>query len=170
MSFTIEYLMRPGATRRLLLRRVIPDAATISLALNCLMFPLRAADDNEDGGRKCSNATLRGDHGLASSGIRGAGPGVMETFVATAMRTYDGKGGFTSIGNSHGQATGVSRNVPVTGTYEVNANCTGIATVNIPGQPEPLVSSFVIVDRGREVKEVTLTPPSAIGTAILRRK
>jgi hypothetical protein len=155
MNFTIAYPF---------LRRVIPIAALL-----CLMLPLRAADD-EEGGRKCSNATLKGDYGLLASGIRGVGPGVTEMFVLTGLRTYDGNGGFTTISNAHGLTSGVSRDVKATGTYQVNADCTGTATIVITGVPEPLVSSFVIVDRAREVKEVTLTPASSIGTAILRRK
>lgn len=169
MSFTIDYPMRPGATRRFLLRRVIPLAATVSLALNCLMLPLRAADDNEGVG-KCSNSTLKGDYGLLASGIRGVGPGVTEMYVLSGLRTYDGNGGFTTISNAHGQTTGVARDIKATGTYQVNADCTGTATIVVTGIPEPLVSSFVIVDRRREVKEVTLTPASSIATAILRRK
>lgn len=69
-------------------------------------------------------------------------PGGTEKHVTVAMRTYDGKGGFKSIGNSHGQVTGVTRNIQITGVYDVNADCTGIATVNIPGQREPLVSLY----------------------------
>ncbi len=141
-------------------------AAVAGIALAGLFSPLQA---DEDENAKCNNATLRGDYGLHSSGARGAGPAVTETFVVTAVRSFDGKGGFTTIANAHGQVTGVARNLRSVGTYEVDANCTGIVTINIPGVPEPLVSSFVIVNGGKEIKEVTLSPASTIATAILKR-
>ena len=42
---------------------------------------------NQDGPRDCTNRTLRGDDGILVSGIRGAGPGVRDSFVGTALRT-----------------------------------------------------------------------------------
>jgi hypothetical protein len=50
--------------------------------------------------------TLR-DYGLVGSGMRGLGPGASETFATISMVTYDGQGGFSAVGASHGQVTGV---------------------------------------------------------------
>jgi hypothetical protein len=164
-----------SATRRFWLRRAIRVATTMGLALTCLMLPLKAAEDDE-GGRKCSNATLKGDYGLLASGIRGIPPGVpgvppgsTEMFVLTGLRTYDGNGAFTTVSNDHGQISGVSRDT-ATGIYQVNADCTGTATVviTIPGIPPlKLVSTFVIVLSGKEIKEASM---SALATAALTRK
>ena len=120
-------------------------------------------------GRTCGLHTLRGDYGLVGTGVRGLGPGVSESFATVSMVTYDGEGGFTAVGVSHGQTTGVRAGLPVTGTYSVNADCTGGQTTNIPGVPT-LEDSFVIVDSGREVMTVVTAPLTTIATANLRKK
>jgi hypothetical protein len=56
------------------------------------------------------------------------------------------------------------------GIYQVNADCTGTATmvVTIPGNPPlKLVSTFVIVHSAKEIKEASM---SALATAVLTRK
>jgi hypothetical protein len=140
----------------------IVAAVTVSVPLG-----ITAQVDAEQG--NCGTHTLRGDYGLVGTGVRGLGPGVSETFATISMVTYDGQGGFTAIGVSHGQTTGVRAGLPVTGTYHVNADCTGGQTTNIPGVP-PLEDSFVIVDNGREVRTVVVAPLTTIATAHLQKK
>ena len=77
-------------------------------------------------------------------------------------------GTFTAEGVSHGQTSGV-RGGPVDGTYFVNADCTGGQTTFIPGVP-PLEDRFVIVDDGREVRTVVISPLTTIASANLRKK
>lgn len=125
---------------------------------------------SERRGRACSNATLRGNYGFLVSGIRGAGPGITESFVGTGLRTYDGHGNFTRIDSAHGQLTGAARDREAFGTYEVNANCTGTAMMIVPGVPFPIETSFVIVDRGREVNEAVMSPQPNLVTVIAHRK
>jgi hypothetical protein len=44
---------------------------------------------------------------------------------------------------------------PGTGTYTVNPDCTGKATISIPSSPfPPFVVYFVVVDHGREIRQV----------------
>jgi hypothetical protein len=143
-------------------------AAGVTVAL-ALSIPASMNADEDGRRRECSNATLQGDYGILVSGIRGAGPGRTESFVGTAIHTYDGNGGFTGIDNSHGQLTGAVRDRQVTGTYEVNADCTGTATLIIPGVPFPIETTFVIVDRGREVEEVVMSPQPNLVTAVQHR-
>jgi hypothetical protein len=40
------------------------------------------------------------------------------------------------------------------GTYSVNANCTGSAMVNTPNSPVPLKLAFVVVKEWKEVRTV----------------
>jgi hypothetical protein len=129
----------------------------------------RVSAQVDGGGPVCDARTLRGDYGLTGTGVRGLGPGASEAFATISMVTYDGQGGFTAVGVSHGQTTGVRAGVAVTGTYHVNADCTGGQVTNIPGVP-PLEDSFVIVDNGREVRTVVVAPLTTLGTANLRRK
>jgi hypothetical protein len=100
--------------RAWLSRRAIPIAlaAGVAVALEITMPHRVAAQDGQGQGRVCSNATLRGDYGRLSSGIRPApaNPAVTESFVATALRTYDGNGG------SPRSAARMDRSLPPFGT------------------------------------------------------
>jgi hypothetical protein len=157
--------------RKPLLRRAIQAAvATGLVAMLAVSVPLGVTAQDDGPGPACSNATLRGDYGFLVSGIRGAGPGLTESFVGTGLRTYDGDGNFTHIDSTHGQLTGVARDREASGTYEVGANCTGTATMIVPGVPFPIEASFVIVDRGRQVNEAVMSPQPNLVTAIAHRK
>lgn len=120
----------------------------------CLLCPLLAMAE-DDRGRSCDAATLKDAYGLLVTGTRTIGAGVSETFITVSMVTFDGKGAFTANGVSRGSTTGVRRG-PATGVYAVNPDCTGTWTTNIPGVP-PLVADFVIVDKGREVRAVSVS-------------
>ena len=145
---------------------VVTMVAAIALALSA---PGLVSAQVDGTGRVCSTRSLQGDYGLVGTGVRGLGPGVSETFSTVSMVTYDGEGGFTAVGVSHGQITGVRAGLPVSGTYHVNPDCTGGQTTNIPGVP-PLEDSFVIVDNGHEVRTVVTAPATTIATANLRKK
>jgi hypothetical protein len=139
----------------------------VTLALAGLR-PVAANDDSS--GRACSNRTLHGDYGILITGVAPAGPsGQTELTVGTALRTYDGRGNFSQIDNVHGQISGALFDRPGSGTYEVRADCSGTATLFLTGVPFPIVSRFVIVDGGEEVKEAVMSPPPAVVTAVQRR-
>jgi hypothetical protein len=151
------------------IRRAILVATVAILAVALASSAPSAVTAQDDArGRACSARTLQGDYGLVGTGTRGLGPGIAEQFVTISMVTYDGQGTFTADGVSHGQTTGV-RGGPVTGTYFVNADCTGGQTTYIPGVP-PLEDRFVVVDNGREVRTVVVEPVTTIATATLHRK
>ena len=169
---------QPAQTRKRWPRRAIhlALAATVAVTLAAGASHGVTAQDaqlTEEKGhrRECSNATLRGDYGRLSSGIRPAptNPALTESFVGTGLRTYDGQGGFTEVSSSHGQISPPNRDTPGTGTYEVNANCTGTSMVFIPGAPFPIETSFVIVDHGDEVKHAVMSPQPQIVTSVERR-
>jgi hypothetical protein len=128
----------------------------------------RTLSANEEGRRGCSNRTLRGDYGVMVSGVRALGPDVTESFIGVAIRTYDGRGNFEQVDNSHGTVTGATTNVPATGTYIVNADCSGTSTLAIPGAP-PIDTAFVIVDQGNLVNDIVMAPQANLVTAVLRR-
>ena len=154
---------------RQFLRRVVPVAGVLGLLATALSVPWTVAAQDDGRKRGCSEHTLRGDYGLSGTGFRGLGPGTSEAFTTISLVTYDGQGGFSANGVSHGQATGVREGLPVTGTYYVNADCTGGQTTIIPGVP-PLEDRFVIVDNGREVRTVVVAPLTTIATANLRKR
>jgi hypothetical protein len=111
-----------------------------------LLCPLLAVADEDN--RGCSLSSLKGDYGLIVTGTRTVGP-ITENFVTISLVTFDGRGGFTAQGVSHGTTTGV-RKGPASGTYTVNSDCSGAWTTNIQGLP-PLPAEIVIVDRHREI-------------------
>ena len=152
-----------------LVRFGIPAALAITaVAALGLTTPHSVAAQNGNGGN-CGVHMLHGSYGLVGSGIRGLGPGVTESFATLSMVTYDGKGNFTAEGVSHGQTSGV-RSGPATGTYYVDDDCTGGQTTFITGVPVPLEDRFVVVDSGREVRTVVVSPVTTLATANLRRK
>jgi hypothetical protein len=149
------------------LRLAIPFGIAAA-AMVALSVPRTVIADDE-GGRGCSNHTLRGDYGFAVSGVRGVGPGATEAFVGTGLRAYDGFGAFTQVDNTHGQVTQANTNQPASGTYQVNADCTGTSQIFFPGAPFPIETAFVIVDGGAEVKDAVMRPQPNLVTAILTR-
>jgi hypothetical protein len=161
------------AIRTGLRQRAFPIALAASVALAlALSIPNRVtAQDDQGQGRVCSNATLRGDYGRLSSGVRPApiNPAVTESFVGVAVRTYDGSGGFTEISSSHGQISPPNRDTPGHGTYEVRPDCTGTSTIFITGAPFPIETSFVIVDRGEVVNHVVMSPQSQVVSVVEHR-
>ena len=151
------------------LRRAVPVAIAAGLAVIVGLSLTGTATAADDGAWGCTNSTLRGDYGILVLGIRGLGPGVRESFVGTALRTYDGNGQFTQIDNGHGEITGFKQDVPAYGTNEVHANCSGTSLIYFPGAPSPVETAFVIVAHGDEVKDAVMAPASNLVTASLWR-
>jgi hypothetical protein len=158
------------STRASFLRRAIPVAIAAGLAVVVgLGLSSTVTATNDERPRACSNRTLRGDYGILVSGIRGLGPALAESFVGTALRTYDGNGRFTQIDNGHGEITGFQQDVPAYGTYEVHANCSGTSSIFFPGAPVSVDTAFVIVAQGDEVKDAVMAPANTFVTASLWR-
>lgn len=88
----------------------------------------------------CSVATLNGDYGSVLKGeVFGQGP-----IVGVGVTTFDGKGHFTS--ESTLNLNGNVSQGPLTGTYTVNRDCSGIVDAVGAG-----LHSFVIIDGGKQV-------------------
>ena len=159
--------LSPGA--RSMRRAGVIAVATGLAIIIALSVSGTATAANDDGHGECTNGTLRGDYGILISGVRGLGPGVTESFVGTALRTYDGAGQFTQTDNGHGAITGVQQDMPASGTYEVHANCSGTSLIYFPGAPFPVETAFVIVAHGDEVKDAVMAPARNLVTASLSR-
>jgi hypothetical protein len=89
------------------------------------MMDEQAAAKDKDTGAKCSEATLDGRYLCAESGvqIRGNNQG---PFTATGYQVHDGKHKVNGVysANFNGKIT---HNEPYSGTYTVEADCTGTA-------------------------------------------
>jgi hypothetical protein len=167
--------MHAGRTTRLRIGVSAAVAAGIVAATVMTLTPRVAAHDN-DRGSACGERTLRDGYGGLASGVRlvtfGPNAGKTEMITSTSLRTYDGAGGFTESGaDLHGQLTGVTPDTGgIYGTYEVNSDCTGKSTRYVPGVPFPIVSNFVIVDSGREVKEAVMEPAPNVIAIVWNRQ
>jgi hypothetical protein len=103
----------------------------------------------------CSNHTLRGDYGFVVSGTILGGPAPV-LLRGVAMTHFDGEGGLTQVdfATMDGVA-GWPNWRPATGTYEVNADCTGRALI-VPAFGPPLDLRLVVFDQGRQVATIVL--------------
>ena len=166
---------RPVPTKRSWRRRAISIAIAAGLAVTLAVTVPSGVTAQDEGhgkghGRACSNTTLRGVYGRLGSGVNAVAPGQTEAFVATGLRKYDGQGGFTETSSFHGAISGARRDIPASGTYEVDSDCTGTAMLFLPGVPFPIETSFVIVDQGEEVKHAVMSPQPQVATAVERRR
>ena len=121
----------------------------------------------------CNNHLLNDDYGVQISGTRPAMPGPLaptEQVVGVAMGHFDGRGGYTQVGSTHGSSSGVTNGTPATGSYAVNADCTGVVTFQNAGQPFAIQVAIVVVGQGDEVKGATTDPPGIMVTAVWRKK
>jgi hypothetical protein len=109
----------------------------VLLSFSKHVSPTVQAHERSEG---CSVATLNGAYGLVLKGeVLQVGP-----IVAVGVSTFDGKGNFVAD-----QTININGNVseaPLTGTYTVNRNCTGIADAVGAGP-----HSFVILEGGQEM-------------------
>jgi hypothetical protein len=162
---------RTDCWRRRLLGGVLAMAVGTSIVVaSAMAFSSQVAAQDEEIGRICAESTLRGDYGLLASGVRTFG-GVRENFVATALWTFHGDGTLTQRTGAalHGEVTGFGFSVnELTGTYQVNENCTGSMSLFVPDLPFPVLYSFVIVNNARQVNAAIMRPGT--GTAELVRK
>jgi len=125
-------------------------------------------DDERGRWQPCSEATVRGDYGIQIQGTRPAPGGLTESVIGVLHRTYDGQGNFTQVSNLKGSITGTNPDSQSVGTYEVNADCTGI----IRAQPLPgilIEERLVIVDNGREIRAAVMTPTAVVITSVHQR-
>jgi hypothetical protein len=92
----------------------------------------------------CSNATLSGNYGLFLAGSDSSG----NVLVSSGQITVNGKGGFSGTWNQAISGKFVD-GIPLTGTYKVNANCTGLATLT-PHGASAMHLSIVLASAGAQ--------------------
>jgi hypothetical protein len=110
-----------------------------------------ARADNEDT-KACSNKTHHGDYGFALEGeILGLGFQVR----GVVMQHYEGEGSFTQVDHVviNGEPPAEEWR-PGSGTYTVNPDCTGTATINIPGPENPPILLNFVISHGTEIHQV----------------
>ncbi len=137
-----------GAVPTLVVAGLLGSAAPVSpLPADVQGFPSRAS--------RCSNRTLFGDYGSSSEGKLLPAPGVALEFRGLTMTHFDGRGNVSWVEHTVIDGAPVQPGwVAATGTYTVNANCTGTMVIDTPNSPVPLNLALVIVKGGSEVRTV----------------
>jgi hypothetical protein len=96
--------------------------------------------------RPCSNRTIRGDFGIKFNGASDAGGAI----ASVTRISFDGSGNFTGADVSSFGGHIIRRTL--TGTYQVNSDCTGTLEFlsNVSTPPHTAPGDFVIVRGGDE--------------------
>ncbi len=147
--------------KRCTITRILTTAALTALVLGTA--PVASAQ------LACSGATLRGTFAYTSTGFITAPASLAGPVAELGTQTFDAAGNTTATAtlSQNGNITPVS----ITGTYTVNADCTGTMTlqVSIPGIPAfPLHVSFVMDDNGKEFQGME-TDAGLVVTRIARK-
>lgn len=130
---------------------VIAALAFVICSSLLLTSPARAERSSEI----CRIGTLQGNYGYVATGVLLPAPNVSLEFRSIGMTYFDGNGQLNWV--EHTVVGGVSLRpgwTVASGTYTVNANCTGTAVVNTPNSPVPLNLSFVITRDGKQMNSV----------------
>jgi hypothetical protein len=85
-----------------------------------------AKDENASSRAKCSNATLKGTYLFAQNGVEIKGDEQRPVAIA-GYEVFDGNGKVKGVDSSNFNGE-ITRNERFSGTYSVNADCTGTAT------------------------------------------
>jgi hypothetical protein len=143
-------------------RRFTSLMALVPLAL-CTAVRSYAQSDSPE----CNNELIRGDYGFRLQGIKLAGPTgtPVGSQMGVAMTQFDGKGNLTQIDSVTIGGVSVSdfTHTPATGTYKVNADCTGTFTIVFTDGRPTVVTDFVVAADGDEIDTVVKSAGDAQG-------
>jgi hypothetical protein len=120
--------------------------------------------------RACTNAEVQGSFGFETTGLFLAGAPATGpvAFIGELKLTVNSSGKGVISGHAAGSEGDTALAfAPVTGSYKVDKDCTGTATITPEGQPE-MHFSFVVVDCGKELLAVE-TDPDTIVSGTLQR-
>lgn len=157
VDLKISAIVSPSA---MLLGRLL-TVLTLLLALNVI-----AAAADKDG---CSNATLKGAYGFNFSGQILGGPAA-GPIAGAGMFVFDGQGNLTQLDHtvSNGNPPPVQWR-SATGTYTLNADCTGTLEIDFTDGSPPIHLSIVVAQRGRKILDVVDNPGTAITGISIKR-
>jgi len=112
----------------------------------------------DDGDKACTDRTLHGDYGSSVEGVILPAPGVTLPIRGVVTTHYDGQGNFSQV--DHIIVNGVPPAIewtPGTGTYHINADCTG--TAHIVTSTGMFVNlEIVVVQQGKQIHAVVTAP------------
>jgi hypothetical protein len=115
----------------------------------------------------CSDASLHGTYGFSFQGaiLKPDGTHAAE-FAGVGDETFDGHGRITG-GHLNEVFAGQPSAPTFTGTYSVNADCTGTKTISIDGRPSHY--AFVLVDHARAIETAETDPGTLLAFTQVRQ-
>lgn len=104
-------------------------------------------------GARCTDRTIRGDYGFSIDGTVLAGTPNAFLLRGVSMTHFDGEGGLTQVDFTTRNGVPLSPDWrPATGSYAINADCTGTAEI-VPTDGTPALRlRLVVTDHGREIR------------------
>ena len=126
----------------------------------------------KQGFANCTNAGVTGSFGFEATGVFVAGAPVTGpvAFIGELKLSVDASGDGVITGDVAGSEDGTIftfAEEPVTGTYSVNSDCTGTATIT-PKDQSPLNFSFVVVDCGKEMLAIETDADTVVSGTLVR--
>jgi hypothetical protein len=154
--------------RKLRLSRALLIVTLLTLVALALVLTKPAAVKAQTG---CSVATLSGGYGYAWHGFFLSHPGAPVAgwvpFASSGIRTYDGNGSLS--GSQTSNLAGSVFPEAYTGTYTVNSDCTGSATMNFP-RGEIVTENFTIVDGAKEIERIATVQRGGVVSGSLKKQ
>ena len=124
-----------------------------TLAFTALVLAV-AAVAWADGGRRCSDARVAGDWGYTKTGTLFLPTGAAVPFATMGTLTLEADG--TLSGVNTGSVNGAVSNDLLSGTFQINSDCTGTATIEVYDQAGTLLRTIgmalVVDDNWRELR------------------
>ena len=141
----------------------------VATAVASLLLLVTSATSGRGQSGPCSNATVRGEYGFTISGQILGGPAAGPV-TGVAMTSFDGQGNLTQVDHVlvNGNPPAVQWR-PATGTYTLNADCTGTMELDFTDGSPSLHLSIVVVRRGREIHTVVGDPGIATTSLGIKR-
>ena len=127
------------------------------ISLSLLTVVLIAASTLTARASACSNLTIKGVYAFTLHGQIFLPDGSTLLVDGIAKQTFDGKGNMTQV-----DAVATNGNLapgwrPGTGTYSVDADCTGTLTLVVPGLSD-LHLQFIVAQGGNTIHQVVIDP------------
>ncbi len=123
-----------------------------------------------EGSPTCTNAGVQGSFGFETTGVFLAGAPVTGwvAFIGKLKLTVNPSGEGEISGHvAGGEGDTTLTFTPVTGSYKVDRDCRGTATITPEGQPE-MHFSFVVVDCGKEMLAVETDDDTVVSGTLHR--
>ena len=133
------------------MKRVITSVMFVMAFVSLLVLGLVSRAQAEE----CSNASIKGGYGLSCEGtVVGVGP-----LAVIGVLTADGKGNISGVETLSVNGV-ITSGVTLTGTYTVNADCTGSIVTTAP-DGAVTDHDFVLDDNKKEIR-IIVTESGAV--------